>query len=175
MPAYPSFVRASVIGVALTFGYDALQVFVFDGMRRLADAAADQWIPIMLSVPNHLAWSSPAAVGLGAGDIAIPAVLVVIAGSAGQRAGTPALFWAAVSGYAVGLAAAGVVLTATGAMLPALIFLVPATIASVVLVAWRRCLLQELRGHTHAVQPAAGADAGTPAGQAESPVASIGS
>lgn len=150
-----SFRAASAIGLALAFGYDAVQVLVtramlpvvaadpFSGAAAGAPAAAGRGLhviigaPAMIGVPAHAAALSPYAASVGIGDLAIPGILVVVAGSTGRKAGTGRrLQRAAIAGYALGLAATFTVNEVTGATLPALAFLVPGIVVTVTAAAW---------------------------------------
>jgi hypothetical protein len=118
--------------------YDYLQVCVTHATVRVVASAAyavrgghATGIPGLIGIPAHAALLSPYAIAVGAGDVALPGILIVIAGRAGKAAGTPRLYAAAVSGYAAGLAACLAAAATTGAALPAMVFLVPAIIIAV--------------------------------------------
>lgn len=109
--------------------------------------------PVMIGLPAHLGMLSPYINAIGIGDVTLAGVLIVIAGRAGMRAGTPRLYWAGVCGYPVGLAAARITGDVTGWPQPALCFVIPAVIIAVAIAAWRTGTWAALAGK--APQPAA--------------------
>ena len=112
-----------------------------------ADTAADPFmgstpvrsgitgVPGVIGIPEHAALLSHYAIMLGVGDLTLPGMLIVIAGRAGQQAGTSRLYAAAVAGYGAGLAACLSVAAVTRALLPAMAFLVPAVVIAVAVTA----------------------------------------
>jgi hypothetical protein len=94
-----------------------------------------QGVPGVIGIPEHAALLSHYAVALGIGDLILPAILIVIAARAGQQAGTPRLYIAAIAGYGAGLAACLAVAATTGAALPAMVFLVPGVLVAVAVTA----------------------------------------
>jgi presenilin-like A22 family membrane protease len=138
------FISAAAIATVIALGYDYVQVFVTGGMLHAAGKAVHSQLPVMIQVPAHLALTSPPSFIIGLGDVAIPGILVVIAGRIGQRSGQR-FFLAAIGGYAVGLAADFAVMTTANTALPALVFLSPGVVGAVLVTAWRRGAWNELR------------------------------
>jgi hypothetical protein len=140
-----SFWLAAVAMTALA-GIDFIQVSVTHATVR-AVAAGDPFaviaahrshaagIPGLIGIPGHVALLSPYAAMLGIGDVTLPGMLIVIAGRAGRLAGTARLYTAAVCGYGASLAACLAVAAGTGALLPAMVFLVPGVIVAVAVTA----------------------------------------
>jgi len=92
-------------------------------------------VPGVIGIPEHLALLSHYSAVLGIGDLTLPGMLVVIAGRAGQQAGTRRLYPAALAGYGAGLAACLSVAAITRAWLPAMVFLVPSVVIAVAVTA----------------------------------------
>ena len=142
-----SFWTAAAVATVLA-GNDYVQVCLTRATVR-AVAAGDPYaslgphpghaagMPGLIGIPAHAALASPYAIMLGVGDVALPGILIVIAGRAGKLAGTLWLHRAAIAGYGSGLAACLTVATTTGVPLPAMAFLVPGTVIAVVVAAWR--------------------------------------
>jgi presenilin-like A22 family membrane protease len=124
--------------------YDVVGVFVTGQMIELADGAVKADLPLLLQIPSGLALNSPPATVLGAGDVIIPGLLVMVAAREAQRTGIALLKIATLAGYAVGLACAYVALTMSESPQPALIYLVPCTTAALLLTAWRTGTLKEV-------------------------------
>jgi hypothetical protein len=142
-----SFRAASAVGLALA-AWDFAGVSVTRATVRAATAdpfsglaaqrhTAGPGMPGLIGIPAHAALLSPYAVGVGIGDVALPGILIVIAGRAGRAAGAPRMHAAALSGYGLGLAACLTVAALTGIPLPAMMFLVPGVILMVAATAWR--------------------------------------
>jgi hypothetical protein len=141
---------------------DFIQVSVTQAAVR-ADTAADPFmgnapirsgivgIPGVIGIPGHLALLSHYLLVLGIGDVTLPGMLIVIAGRAGQLAGTSRLYTAAVAGYGAGLAVCLSVAATAGAAVPATVFLVPGVIVAVAVTArqtgvWSALASKNLRG-----------------------------
>jgi hypothetical protein len=145
-PRLSFWLTATVMAVLAV--WDFIQVSVTHATVR-AVVAADPFIsvatpsthaagvPGLIGIAGQATLVSPYAVALGVGDVTLPGILIVIAGRAGQRAGTSRLYVAAVSGYAVGLAACLAVPASVSTALPALVFLIPGVIVAVALTARR--------------------------------------
>lgn len=133
--AWP-FTHLAGAGLALALAYDAVQVWATHQMT--GGHIAGQWLPIMFYVPAHPALSSGPAQILGAGDIAIPAILLAAAARIAARAARPVIFYAALAAYTAGLTAACIVLWAgNGAALPATVFTIPPIAAAVFIACWQ--------------------------------------
>jgi hypothetical protein len=139
------FVTAAVAATAVAFGFDFVQVFLTGSMVHVANAAISGQVPILIEVPQHLALTAPSAFGLGQSDVAIPGVLLVIAGRMAQRTGKRVLYWAAAGGYGAGLAAALAAAVTWNTDLPALIFVIPGLVTAVLVTARRCGAWEELR------------------------------
>lgn len=104
--------------------------------------------PVLLGLPHHLAMLSTYVVAIGVGDVAMPGLLIVIAGRAGARAGTPWLYRAGIIGYMTALAAGFAALRFTpDADLPALDFVIPGIIIAVSIAAWKTGTWGALNGN----------------------------
>jgi presenilin-like A22 family membrane protease len=131
------FAQMAVIGVFLAAGYDAVQVFITHSMTAAATVGTQRWMPMLIAIPAGPGLHAQAALVIGLGDIAVPGFLAVMAGQIGQRTGRRVYYRAAVTGYAVSLAAGLAVLALTGAPLPALVFVIPGVVGAVCIAAWR--------------------------------------
>lgn len=141
-PVMP-FSHAAVIGLAFAVCYDTVQVYLTHRMVAFGTAGASSSLPILFTVPAHLSLRAAPAAFVGLGDIAIPGVLVVMAGRIGQRVQRPAFYWAAITGYTAGMLAA---MTAGiwSAAVPATIFLIPGIVVAVLICARRTGTWAEL-------------------------------
>ncbi len=115
----------AIVLLILAFGYDMIQVFATKNMQSGMQNVIGEWMPMMIYIPQSLSLDAPVGMILGLGDIAFPAMLVVVAGRAAQRVGVPQLYRAAVAGYMLGLMLAGVTLVLFSVGQPVLIFVVP--------------------------------------------------
>lgn len=138
-----SFRTVAIIG-AIWAAYDAVQVFLTKAMLAIASASISTWTPEQFVVPGHLSLNSHPLRLLGLADILVPGLLVLAAGRISRNTDSPKLYRSALWGYAIGLAIAIVVEDLTNALLPALVFLIPAVVATVVLSARRNHMLNEL-------------------------------
>jgi presenilin-like A22 family membrane protease len=145
-PRLSFWLTATVMAVLAV--WDFIQVSVTHATVR-AVVAADPFIsvatpsthaagvPGLIGIAGQATLVSPYAVALGVGDVTLPGILIVIAGRAGRQVGTSRLYVAAISGYAIGLAACLAVPASVSTALPALVFLIPGVIVAVALTARR--------------------------------------
>ncbi len=145
-PRLPFWLAAAAM--VLVCADDVIQVSLTHAAVR-ADTAADPFMgrapvragmagmPGVIGIPGHAALLSHYTLVLGIGDVMLPGMLIVIAGRAGQLAGTSRLYPAAVAGYGAGLAACFLAAALTRTALPAMAFLVPGVFAAVAVTARR--------------------------------------
>lgn len=147
-------IKVSIVLLCLAFCYDVFWVFLspllFHGksvMIVVAKGVEGETMPMLLEVPRLLdPWGGFSILGFG--DIVLPGLLVAFTlryDYETRRPGWSGYFrWAAI-GYAVGLLLTyGALVAMNGSGQPALLYLVPCTLGTTVLLAWRRQELREL-------------------------------
>ena len=129
-----SFASLAWAGLAVAAGYDAVQVWLTHNIMAVAQPGGPHpaWLPIMYYMPASWHLAAPPVQILGAGDVMLPAVLVVAAGRVAARAGKPVILRAAIAAYAAGLVLVfAVVAVDGGAAFPVTVITIPAVIAAV--------------------------------------------
>jgi signal peptide peptidase-like protein 2B len=131
--------------LCMMFVYDNFWVFlsayIFKTSVMIAVATGGgggESLPMLFMLPHACGYSV-----LGIGDVAIPGLLLALTFRLDYARGVSpcscASYFAYVcAGYAVGLAMADAALLITGAGQPALLYLVPCTLGTVLVMAWRR-------------------------------------
>lgn len=130
---------------------DAYGIIATSRMEQAVKAELAQARPKPKSflVPAHWQLDLQPLFGVGVMDIAIPGIIVVVAGVYGYRnGGRGAILTSGLIGYAIGLTASLVVGQVTGSPQAAMLYICPAVVVSIVLTAWRQGLLDGLWRHS---------------------------
>jgi hypothetical protein len=101
---------------------------------------------------------------LGWLDVAIPGTILMVAAVLAYRHQRPAVLYGGLAGYLVGFAGCGIVHIATGRGVATMLLLVPATMAGILLAAWRTGLLRYLSPRASTAGDTPPADTPTAAG-----------
>ncbi|XP_043841631.1 signal peptide peptidase-like 2A isoform X2 [Dromiciops gliroides] len=148
----PNF-KACVILLVLLLIYDVFFVFITpfitkNGESIMIEVAAGPFgssekLPVVIKVPRLIYFSAmsaclaPVSI-LGFGDIIVPGLLVAYCRRFDIHVGSSIYFVSCVIAYAVGMVLTFIVLMLMKHGQPALLYLVPCTLITVVIVAWRR-------------------------------------
>ncbi|XP_072479373.1 signal peptide peptidase-like 2A isoform X1 [Notamacropus eugenii] len=148
----PNF-KACVILLVLLLIYDVFFVFITpfitkNGESIMIEVAAGPFgssekLPVVIKVPRLIHFSAmsaclaPVSI-LGFGDIIVPGLLVAYCRRFDIHVGSSIYYVSCVIAYAVGMVLTFIVLMLMKQGQPALLYLVPCTLITVVVVAWRR-------------------------------------
>ncbi|XP_020835841.1 signal peptide peptidase-like 2A isoform X2 [Phascolarctos cinereus] len=148
----PNF-KACVILLVLLLIYDVFFVFITpfitkNGESIMIEVAAgpfgsNEKLPVVIKVPRLIYFSAmsvclaPVSI-LGFGDIIVPGLLVAYCRRFDIHVGSSIYYVSCVIAYAVGMLLTFIVLILMKQGQPALLYLVPCTLITVVIVAWRR-------------------------------------
>uniref|UniRef100_A0A5F8HAT2 Signal peptide peptidase-like 2A n=1 Tax=Monodelphis domestica TaxID=13616 RepID=A0A5F8HAT2_MONDO len=148
----PNF-KACVILLVLLLIYDVFFVFITpfitkNGESIMIEVAAgpfgsNEKLPVVIKVPRLIYFSAmsvclaPVSI-LGFGDIIVPGLLVAYCRRFDIHVGSSIYYASCVIAYAVGMVLTFIVLVLMKQGQPALLYLVPCTLITVVIVAWRR-------------------------------------
>jgi hypothetical protein len=118
----------------LHVGYDIFTNYIVDTQTAGAQDAVVHASPMVLVFGSVL----------GSLDVAIPGAIIMVAATVAYRHRRMAVLYGGLTGYVAGFAACEVVFLLSGRGVAAMMTLVPATIAGILLPAWRTGLLSQL-------------------------------
>jgi hypothetical protein len=115
-------------------GYDIFTNYIVDTQTAASRDAVAHASPTVLVVGSTF----------GLLDVAIPGAIIMVAATVAYRHRRMAVLYGGLAGYLAGLAACEVVILLSGRGVAAMMALVPATMAGILLPAWRTGLLPQL-------------------------------
>lgn len=143
-----NFMIVALAGFGLVI-YDIVNVYFTGTMMRVAAPMMEAGIPGMIVVPQNWALDSAPAVGLGAGDVVFPGLMIMLAAVLSYRCNDKSLLYGGLIGYAVGLVLVFGILYVTRLGQPALITLYPCVLIGILIAARRAGRLRELFSMRH--------------------------
>lgn len=126
----------TIISVAI-FLHDIKSVYFSDTMIELVEHNDLLLLPLVVTIPEGLSLASEPFMQIGLGDLAIPGIWAMLAWRQAKEMNQPLIVISTFSGIALGWVASLTVLFTTGHPVPAMMTLMPCTMAGFYLFAWR--------------------------------------
>lgn len=119
--------KLAMMLVSGLFIYDIVNVFFTGNMVKAAHGVLNMSLPLplLITIPARASLDAPRAGALGAGDIVVPGLLILIASVLAYRYRKMSLLYMGLLGYGVGLTVTFIILEVTQTGQPALLYLFP--------------------------------------------------